>query len=304
MTRKPLTMLAAVLMLALPVAADDESHVFGAPQTVRLSVSFDGGSVAEYIKALRQAHAEANIVEMGDVSIFKMPAVDLKKVTLGQALSVLDNMRTMRGMKRHELAVESHGGRFPVYTIHTQTRHVDSPSGGSLVSHVWSVGNILESDQIKQDDLLSAVESAVNLSPDQAAATTINYHPETKLLMARAPRDNIDAIENVLDELWGSGPAQQEELDKLKRDNQRLRRELQTLEDARKNWEIELQMLQRDKAEYQAQLGALESQYENMQEMMQQHKQEAMELREQVRHLKMELARQREKATKSPNEEQ
>jgi len=264
MTRQYLIVLATILCLSLPAAAQGGGGGGGVfsgkkSQSDRLSVSFEGGTVADYIAALRKADPHANIVEMGDLRAFDMPGVNLKNISMHQALNIIDDRRTETAETYFSLSVDRHGAPNPVYVVQVKStpRESDNKKQSSVPVEyeIWAVGRILKDQDITQDALLSAVEAVVNLTDNDADAVRINFHPETKLLMAHGPYRAVRAIDDVIDALSVSP-----ELESQKRKTQVLAESLKSAQQTQSSLIRKMQDLQKENQQLMAQLNELRQQ--------------------------------------------
>lgn len=193
------------ILLAAAVSAASVAQSPSNPMqtgTSLVSMKFPGGSVADYVIALKKAAGNVNIIaaiETGEVS---MPAVDLTNASLDSALSVLDG-RTAQLPDRHiKLQLRTDGTGKPneqsVYTVEAlvQGRLVD----GHIIQRVWSVKAILD-EGTKANDLLTAIQTSLDLLNDAVKPAQLKFHEATALIIARANPNQIDAIEQIIGQM-------------------------------------------------------------------------------------------------------
>jgi hypothetical protein len=184
---------AFVAAAASPAPAADD----GGP----LDLKFPGGTVAEYVEALRAATG-ANVVVWPEAEGVPVHPMQLSRVTLADAVFLLDGLE--RGFEHRHVRLDvdflgqpDQEEARPIFQIRAQVR---SPRGPTEVfTRVWSLSGILGNRSA--DDVLTAVETSIELAGDLDPAASIRYHGETMLLIARGGPGQISAIESVIDAL-------------------------------------------------------------------------------------------------------
>lgn len=209
-----------------------------------VSLSFPGGTVREYVdllrKQLRTEHAEGNIIVKGGAADVSLPPVDLENVSLASAVELLDGHRDVDGGTR--LNVRAVRGDYaPVFILEAEKRQ--GPANEELV-HVWNVRQLLSED-LKAEDMLTAIEAALSLLPTKAGAAEIRFHEATALIMARGTGDQVATIEMVVQQLRET---------QFQQDMERQRRE--ELERAAAMRSDAVARMERELSSIQAELGA------------------------------------------------
>lgn len=171
------------------------------PQYPSLDLKFGGGTLAEYVAAIRKAAGDVNIlIATPEARAIPVPEVELKSVSLGSALELLaEDVRTKSG---DELRVyvdhfgpQSADAR-PVFRIRVEPKSRPGPSG----VHVWTLSGLL-SDELSPEAVLTAVETAVGLLGDQFAPAEIRFHEATGLLIVSGRHEQLQAVDRVIDRL-------------------------------------------------------------------------------------------------------
>ncbi len=218
--------LSAVTGAALPWSSTTVNADPPEPGPILVTVNFPGGTVADYVQALKKAAGGVNIVAAIETKDVQMPAVDLTNASLAGALGVL-NGRTAQTADRYiKLAVhENFGGSSEekmVYAIDAavQGRAVDD----RIMQRVWSVKNILENGT-QPNDLLTAVQTSLDLLSNPGKPAQLKFHEATGLIIVRASPDQIDAIQQVIEQM--APPPQMSPRNPLTQKNQALELELQ-----------------------------------------------------------------------------
>ena len=182
-----------------------------------ISVTFPGGSAAAYAKAVQDASGKKRVIVMPGCEAFQMPPVSLEGVSFEGALMPVQYARS--GTPGAILQVDTVGD---VYVVAPAT--VYSVYSTAEETQVFSLAETLEAGQVRAEDVLTAVETALNLGDEGNAA--VKYHPETRLLMVRGTPDAIESVRRVLNGVMESANAMrhgaddkdqaQREMDKLR----------------------------------------------------------------------------------------
>jgi hypothetical protein len=203
-----LTLIFIVIGLIIAHLAHGEQSPAGAQPAVEspgarlITLDFPGGTVAQYIDAVRKASDDANIVVIGDVTPIPMPPVKLKNVDAWAAVNILNSMPQHQKdlYVKMDADITSHErDQSRVYVVTAQVTRSNG-LGGPVESTVLSVLDVLQ-DHLTADDLLTAVQIAQEVigNPDQPA--DIKFHKETGLLIARGTREQIAGIHQVVEQL-------------------------------------------------------------------------------------------------------
>ncbi len=169
-----------------------------APQPT-VSIQFPGGSLADYVKALKDGAPTFNIVMLvPEAREIKLPPIKLDSVAFGPAVGLLSGEHPL-GDSVVKILVNDLGGPLgsddpgSVYKIWSERRELHRPPAQV---RVWSIGELLGPDR-KADDVLTAVETAVGLLEGYPPAK-IRYHAETNLIVASGEEEQLHAIDRVV----------------------------------------------------------------------------------------------------------
>ncbi len=201
MRRTTLPVAAAAALLCAPLPAIAQDRADEQRQSIRetlgaITFSFDGGNAAEYADAVREASGRKNVVIMPGVDAFHMPPVELRDVSVEGALAAL---RFARPIEEDELgrARIDVGREADVFVIVAQfADELAHAARAERETAVFSLAEMLETGEVAPADVLTAVETALALS--ESGEPAMRYHPETRLLIVRAPRTELEAVEMVL----------------------------------------------------------------------------------------------------------
>ncbi len=169
-----------------------------------ISVKFAGGTVTDYVKALVKEAGTINVVVALEAAEVPMPPVTLTKVTVSAAIDLVDGRsasppgRFIKLDVRHmpQYAEEA----LPTYQISAKGYQTERPRRKPSVS---TIANLLRGDTFDADDVLAAVETALDIlqSTDEPI---IRFHKETGLLIARGDPQQLSTIDDVLEQLQQS----------------------------------------------------------------------------------------------------
>ena len=168
------------------------------PATQEMIVWFDldfpGGTVNEYVAAIRRAHPTANIVVLAGAGVWGVPPMQLRNVTVRAALGAIRQEVELPSGVRSALMVEESavvGNPESVFTLSFVGREAPRP----VRTRVWSIAEHILNG-VAPEDLFGAVEVALALDPGEAQ---IRYHEPTALLIVRAAPAQLDVVEETLD---------------------------------------------------------------------------------------------------------
>ncbi len=162
-----------------------------------ISVKFAGGTVADYVKALVKEAGTINVVVAPEAAEVPMPPVTLTKVTVSAAIDLVDGRSASPPGRRINLDVrhmpQYAEAALPTYQISAERYQTGKPS-------VWTIANLLRGDIFAADDVLAALETALDII-ESTGEPIIRFHKETGLLIARGDTSQLDTIHQVLEQL-------------------------------------------------------------------------------------------------------
>lgn len=167
-------------------------------QAAAFDLDFQGGSVGEYVEAIRKVCPGANIVMMQGAEKMSVPAVKFRAVTVGAAMRAIERQERGLNGAHSALIVRSigvEGSSESVFKVEVES----TPAGpiGAESVHVWSLAPSIAAG-VKVEDALSAIDAA--LAVDQRPVT-IKYHEATNLLIVRATEQQHKVIDDVIHEV-------------------------------------------------------------------------------------------------------
>jgi len=184
-------------------------------------VTFGGGTLEQYIEALRAASKDepVNVMMAEDVRNVRIPKLSLKGVSVFTAIRALERIK---GSSGGLVMVTEHRneGNDVIYSVFAHGSGVpQQPGGGSGSRLVLSLSNLVPADldAAKREErlsvVLSAIEAALRLGrPEGAEAPAVALHKESGLLMVLGSAEDRQTVQSVLVELLeaqqGSGSFQ------------------------------------------------------------------------------------------------
>jgi len=182
-----------------------------------VNIAFAGGTVGEYVAALRSAAAETpiNVAFTGGVEELAMPPVSFRGVQLDTAIRSIANLAAPRGGRVRVLGSGDQqppgfGVGAPMFVVSLERpREAD---GAETITRVMSLAALTApradpASGLTADVALSAVEAA--LQADRAAGTPadIRFHKDSGLLFVTGTRGQCILIEEVLARLESDAKA-------------------------------------------------------------------------------------------------
>lgn len=171
-----------------------------------VDVDFRGGTVAEYLAAIQKAQPAANVTildrEVGEVLL---PPVQLKRVRWSNAVKLIDDLVLETDEARIVIGTTIDPGdgiSAPVAAVRAHVDRVRQPARSkSRQTYVWSLAHLIGPDAIGAEDVLSAMETALEVSSKDEQAATMRFHRETSLLIMHGTGNQIQAVEMIVDRL-------------------------------------------------------------------------------------------------------
>lgn len=224
-----------------------------------INLKFPGGTIAEYVAALRETAGETNIVVMPEAQDIQIPPIELNSVVLASALELLQGEFQLQGRTLVKVEIDKvsryEEAERPIYRVLAEVRR-GRPSETQV--RVWNVSGLLKALDMKSEDVLTAVETAMNMLGGDYGPAQISFHEATGLVIARGHPERMRAIGQVIDQL----------AEGLKRQREEARRE--TEEDLRKHAEglehtLHSQSLELEMEELRIRHQALSHEHERLQ---------------------------------------
>lgn len=228
-----LALCAALASLSPPPALAQDSPTPGGavarstpPFTVTLD--FPGGSLANYLDAIRRAagHNPANIMIRGDAADIQIAPVSLRDITIDQATELIAGPHS-EGPRRYHVetsryAAESAAGAAYLVVIHDAgDAAAVRPSRVSILTLrdlICPLPGDPRDSTVPAEVALTAVEAAVAVAAPEGQRSKIQFHAESGLLVLAGPPEAISAAEEVLDRIRSDVRARRERSRELLRD--------------------------------------------------------------------------------------
>ncbi|UCD74290.1 MAG: hypothetical protein JSV91_10915 [Phycisphaerales bacterium] len=199
--RRTIALFFALVSTCIATPAIGQSDIYDLPP---VDLKFAGGTVGEYVETLREAAAGVNIVVMPEVEDVRLGPVELKQADLFASVMLLDDQEEQTAARIIRLKVELNPSSTEqgqdIFVIRGNVRDMarDQPA----TSMVTTVSDLLgPGTPITAEDLLSAVEAAMELTKGILPAADIRFHKETGLIIARGHPEQMNTIERVIDQL-------------------------------------------------------------------------------------------------------
>lgn len=180
------------------------------PQGPTFSVSFSGGTLEQYVKALREAATEpVNVSLSQELTKLPVPAAELQQVTSFTAMKTLENLSFPNGQRLSVEVLQDEGSK-PVYAIAFQIRPNLHPVMASDRSErmIQSIANLVGKEngeaasKERLDTVLSAVEAALRLGrPSEIPMPDVAIHSESNLLMVMGSQEDRLTVQSVLQQM-------------------------------------------------------------------------------------------------------
>lgn len=205
--------LAGVALAHGPQTWGQEPGDTEAPAVINLQ--FSGGTIAEYVAAIRDAAGDVNIVlATPEVRDIPLPPIQLQSVAINSAIQLVAgemqaNNRTVLNVYVEEFDPKYDRAR-PIFRVSAR-RQGPAPKKRPRDVLVWTVADLLNidpsevrcphcgyDDELEGKAVLTAVETAVGLLGEKLSPAEIRYHEATTLLVASGDRQQLEAIDQVV----------------------------------------------------------------------------------------------------------
>ena len=180
-----------------------------------IDLQFSGGTIAEYVAAIRDAAGDVNIVlATPEVRDIPLPPIELQSVAINSAIQLVAgemqaNNRTPLNVYVEELDPKDDRAR-PIFRV-SAYRRGPAPKKRSRDVRVWTLADLLNidpsevrcphcgyDDELEGKAILTAVETAVGLLDEKLQPAEIRYHEATTLLVASGDKQQLAAIRSVV----------------------------------------------------------------------------------------------------------
>ena len=209
--RRTIFLLLAAISVCLAGASPAQADSI---ESSPIDLKFEGGTVSQYAQALRETSDGVNIVVMPDAADVELGPIELKQADLFASIMLLDDYEQVTSSRITHLDVEPQpsvtDAGLDIFVINGIVR--DMAREQPATSMVLTVSQLLTADPpIPAEDILSAVEAAMELTKGILQAPDISFHKETGLIIARGHPEQMNTIESVIDQLRTGVRMQQQE---------------------------------------------------------------------------------------------
>lgn len=177
-----------------------------------LSVNFPGGTIGQYVEALRKASTggSANIVVSDRSSKVPISAINLKGVDIGVAVSAIPAAYSgARGAWHIEPVLPNGMPRMGNYDMSTVTYSVDFETvsdyqTGELKVEAFTLGRLLNPSaspkpEANPDVVLTAIEAGLHLLMGNAERRPeLKFHPDSSLLFVRGTNEEVQLVKSII----------------------------------------------------------------------------------------------------------
>lgn len=171
----------------------------GAPANL-LNFEFSGGPVQEYIEFISEAGG-VNVLVSESAASLPLPPVTLKRVSAHSAIQLLKNQRidTPNGVWQVDINVVGGGGpEAMLYRVDADGKSRGAAqSAAAYATKTWSVADLLDGE-LKPDEILTAIQTVLELTEVGEHEATIRFHEATALIMVRGVLEHLAAIDDTL----------------------------------------------------------------------------------------------------------
>jgi len=210
--------------------ATDAPHVRDVPEPrfCAITVEFSGGTVLQYVQALKEACKPhpVNVVLSESAATDRLAPISLRAVSLAAAMQAIpaasssgvNSWQIVRLMDAlpGETAVQDNALAAPVYQVYRAPARKDSGQQ-RVIMEVFSVQRIVgrESDAAAAEKrvaaVLTAAETALRMDDHHATAPEMKFHKESGLLIVRGEQEDVMAVKDVIERMSDdSGKAAEE----------------------------------------------------------------------------------------------
>lgn len=179
-------------------------------QSLYFDLDFPGGTLAQYIEAIRKAHGSANVMLSEDAKTMRIPTAKLNGVTLeaavqllgGQILTRNENSYTINAQRVdlgrwHEYAFSISAYPFKTAADRLEEKQSESktyPQAVPVESSVWSLRDLIDSG-MKMDDVLGAITVALETINQPYK---VQIHKPTTLLIVRGTAEQLALVNQMV----------------------------------------------------------------------------------------------------------
>lgn len=214
------------------------------------SVTFEGGTVTQYLDAIRKAHPKANIIGAVGLDAYTVPSITLKGVTTKGALRPLEFVAQDAHGRIADLSVRMDDGVASVWldTRESQAIFQDGETE-ALEAFVWNSKTLTADGLVSVADITGAIETALSVFP--GAKPEVRIHEATGILAIRGTVVQLDTVREVIDQLGQMPDAmkrakaairhEQEQIDEMQQQVRAVELQIAGMEERRKTLETGLE---------------------------------------------------------------
>ena len=202
-------LLAAVMLsgiAAVGMAGTGAASGFESSPGVIDHFSFAGGTLGDYIDRVRAMSPEANIVVDQRLAEFPVPPMELRSIDVGSLMWVLETATGDWNNEAYLCELTSHPGpNGQLYRLGGVLEQQRASRGTirKKPAHTTRVASVAETVGMGMpaEDIVSAMELAIEVNGHAIADMTITLHEPTQLVILHGPSSAIGICTEVLDQV-------------------------------------------------------------------------------------------------------
>lgn len=176
-----------------------------------VSMSFEGGKLSEFITALRRILQTTetkqfhNLIATGAIDRITIPEITVSQVEIGILFAAVARMAEPRYVLHYEVLHEGNGNPVMVVVAEFGGNEVPDDVDEEVVS-TFSLRDLtlsLPGDpsefSLRAETVLTAVQTAIDLSAHREREVTLRYHAESGLLFAKGNEAQLHIVRGVID---------------------------------------------------------------------------------------------------------
>src|SRR5690606_1268737 len=130
------------------------------------SVTFEGGTVTQYLDAIRRASPSANVIGAEGLDQYTVPAITLKGVTTKGARRPLASVAQDAHGRIADLSVRMDDGVVSVWLNKRESQTIfQDEEPPALEAFVWNSKTLTETGLVSVADITGAIETALSVFP-------------------------------------------------------------------------------------------------------------------------------------------
>jgi hypothetical protein len=200
---------------AAPPVVEEVAKAVDDDEVCIVSLEFPGGKLSEFITMLRQVLRETetkrfhNLLATGPTTRISLPAIDVYRVEIGSLFEAVATM--IRPQHVLEFRFIHNGEGHPVMMLSTYqdpSNDAGADDGAKIAVEAFalrSLTTVLPTEPanfaLSTGTVLTAIETALELTPGEADPATLRFHEDSALLLVQGTARQLDTVRRILDTL-------------------------------------------------------------------------------------------------------